>query len=134
LAFYRRASIFVGGKMPAQYIPILMVAMVAGLFPLAALAILKRAAALPPQAPEATQAQEIRGSAPEDMASDGSSVKFYIAGALFVIFAAAMGLLFPWSIQFSQMGAYGLLVMLTFLGILLAGYAWLYQKGALDWR
>jgi NADH-quinone oxidoreductase subunit A len=45
-----------------------------------------------------------------------------------------MGLLFPWSIQFSQMGGYGLLVMLTFLGILLAGYAWLYQKGALDWR
>jgi NADH-quinone oxidoreductase subunit A len=120
--------------MPAQYIPILMVAMVAGLFPLAALAILKRASAPPPQAPEATQAQEIRGPGTEDMALDGSSVKFYIAGALFVIFAAAMGLLFPWSIQFSQLGAYGLLVMLTFLGILLAGYAWLYQKGALDWR
>jgi NADH:ubiquinone oxidoreductase subunit 3 (subunit A) len=31
------------------------------------------------------------------------------------------------------MGAYGLLVMLTFLGMLLAGYAWVHKKGALDW-
>jgi NADH-quinone oxidoreductase subunit A len=119
--------------MPAQYIPILIVAMVAGLFPLAALAILKRARVLPPPAPEATQAPEISSSPTEDIASDRSSVKFYIAGALFVIFAAALAFLFPWSIQFSHMGAYGLLVMLIFLGMLLAGYAWVYKKGALDW-
>jgi NADH-quinone oxidoreductase subunit A len=119
--------------MPGQYIPILIVAMVAGVFPLAALAILKRASAVSPPAPETNPGHEISNSATEVVAEENISVKFYIAGALFVIFAAALAFLFPWSIQFSQMGAYGLLVILTFLGILLAGYAWLYKKGALDW-
>ncbi len=119
--------------MPTQYIPILIVAAVAGIFPLAALAILKRTLALPPPAPETFPGDEIGRVSTEHIAPDNNSVKFYIAGALFVIFAAAMTFLFPWSIQFSQMGAYGLLVMLTFLGILLAGYAWVYKKGALDW-
>jgi NADH:ubiquinone oxidoreductase subunit 3 (subunit A) len=31
------------------------------------------------------------------------------------------------------MGAYGLMTMVVFLGILLVGYVWLYKKGALDW-
>jgi NADH:ubiquinone oxidoreductase subunit 3 (subunit A) len=31
------------------------------------------------------------------------------------------------------MGAFALVSMFVFLGILLVGYAWLYKKGALDW-
>jgi len=118
--------------MPSQYIPLLIVAIVAAVFPLAALAIFKRARPLSESTQETVQAQEISSPSAVE-AAEKSSVKFYIAGALFVILAATMAFLFPWSIQFSQMGAYGLLVMLTFLGVLLAGYAWLYKKGALDW-
>jgi len=31
------------------------------------------------------------------------------------------------------MGAFALISMFVFLGILLVGYIWLYKKGALDW-
>jgi NADH:ubiquinone oxidoreductase subunit 3 (subunit A) len=31
------------------------------------------------------------------------------------------------------MGAFALVSMFVFLGILLVGYVWLYKKGALDW-
>jgi NADH-quinone oxidoreductase subunit A len=119
--------------MPSQYIPILIVAMVAAIFPLAALAILKRAQADLPPAQTGDPVSEISGPAADEISADRNSVKFYLAGALFVIFAAAIALLVPWSIQFSHMGVYGLLVMLIFLSVLLSGYAWLYKKGALDW-
>jgi NADH:ubiquinone oxidoreductase subunit 3 (subunit A) len=32
-----------------------------------------------------------------------------------------------------HMGAFALISMFVFLGILLVGYVWLYKKGALDW-
>jgi NADH-quinone oxidoreductase subunit A len=119
--------------MPSQYIPILIVALVAAIFPLAVLAILKRAKADSPQAQTTDPVSEISVTAADQITADRNSVKFHMAAALFVIFAAAIALLFPWSIQFSQMGVYGLVVMLIFLGVLLSGYAWLYKKGALDW-
>jgi NADH-quinone oxidoreductase subunit A len=119
-------------KMPSQYIPILVVAIVVAMFPAAALVIFKRNRA----ASETTEAGETpcpRGLTPEDSAAGEYSVRFYIAGALFVIFDVAIVFLFCWAIKFSQMGVYGLFVMLPFVGILLAGYAWLYKNGALDW-
>jgi NADH-quinone oxidoreductase subunit A len=33
----------------------------------------------------------------------------------------------------AHLGAFALISMLVFLGILLVGYAWIYKKGALDW-
>jgi len=46
--------------------------------------------------------------------------------------------LFPWAILYrswlaAHMGAFALISMFVFLGILLIGYIWLYKKGALDW-
>jgi NADH:ubiquinone oxidoreductase subunit 3 (subunit A) len=36
-------------------------------------------------------------------------------------------------VKFAELGVYGLLTMLLFLGALIAGYFWLYRVGALDW-
>jgi len=57
---------------------------------------------------------------------------------LFVIFDVETMFLFPWAILYrswvvKHMGAFALVSMFVFLGILLVGYAWLYKKGALDW-
>ena len=56
----------------------------------------------------------------------------------FVIFDVEIIFLFPWAILYrswvaQHMGAFALVSMFVFLGILLVGYAWLYKKGALDW-
>jgi NADH-quinone oxidoreductase subunit A len=117
--------------MPSQYIPILIVAIVVAVFPAAALVIFKRNH----KASETAEAGETpyeRELPPEDAAAGNYSERLYIAGALFVIFDVAIVFLFSWAIKFSQMGVYGLFVMLPFVGILLAGYAWLYKNGALD--
>jgi len=118
--------------MPSQYIPILIVAIVVAAFPAAALVIFTRNRT----ASETTEAGEKsyeRELAPQGAAAGKYSVRFYIAGALFVVFDVAIVFLFSWAIKFSQMGVYGLFVVLPFAGILLAGYAWLYKNGALDW-
>ena len=61
------------------------------------------------------------------------SVRFYMVAILFVIFDVETIFLFPWAIKYGQLGVYGLVTMLVFLGILIIGYVWLYRKGALDW-
>jgi len=57
---------------------------------------------------------------------------------LFVIFDVETMFLFPWAILYRtwvavHLGAFALISMMVFLGILLIGYIWLYKKGALDW-
>jgi NADH-quinone oxidoreductase subunit A len=57
---------------------------------------------------------------------------------LFVIFDVETMFLFPWAILYrgwiaQHLGAFALVSMFVFLGILLVGYVWLYKKGALDW-
>ena len=41
--------------------------------------------------------------------------------------------LFPLAVKFKYFGLFGLLEMLIFLGILIVGYIWIWQKGALEW-
>jgi NADH-quinone oxidoreductase subunit A len=115
-------------KMPSQYIPILVVAILAASFPVIGLFWVTR---LSPELE--TPALHVESQERAVEAGHSDSMRFYIAGSLFVIFDAAIVLLCVWAIKFSQMGVYGLIVMLAFLGILLAGYAWVCKKGVLDW-
>ncbi|MGH9698561.1 MAG: NADH-quinone oxidoreductase subunit A [Candidatus Acidiferrales bacterium] len=117
---------------PVHYIPILIFAALAAAFPVVALVVFKRAHPDPPPAEVRGEAHECVVSA-EGAAHGWHGDRLYIVAILFVIFDAEIVFLFPWAVKFSQMGAYGLLSMGVFLGILIVGYIWLYQKGALDW-
>jgi NADH-quinone oxidoreductase subunit A len=123
-------------KMPSQYIPILIFALLAASFPALSFALLRRVRRKFPtaSAPGGTPAEpEAREISAEDLVREKKSVGLPMVAMLFVIFAAAMMFLFPWAIKFSQMGWYGLIIVIVFLGILLCGYAWLSKKGALHW-
>jgi NADH-quinone oxidoreductase subunit A len=52
---------------------------------------------------------------------------------LFVVFDVETIFLYPWAVQFQILGLYGLIEMLVFLGILVVGYVWLWNRGAFDW-
>jgi NADH-quinone oxidoreductase subunit A len=117
---------------PAPYIPILIFAALAAAFPVVALVVFKRLRPDPPPAEAKHEAYEC-GVPAMETAHGRYDDRFYIVAILFVIFDAEIIFLFPWAVKFSQMGAYGLLSMAVFLGILFVGYIWLYQKGVLDW-
>jgi NADH-quinone oxidoreductase subunit A len=118
--------------MPTQYIPILIFAFLAAAFFVVTLFIFKYIRPDKPAGGAKLEPYEC-GVPPEGGARGRYSVRFYIVAILFVIFDVETIFLFPWAIQYSQLGAYGLLTMLVFLGILLVGYVWLLKKGALDW-
>jgi NADH-quinone oxidoreductase subunit A len=39
----------------------------------------------------------------------------------------------PWAVRFQSLGLLGLIEMLVFIGILLAGFWYAWKKGALEW-
>jgi NADH-quinone oxidoreductase subunit A len=122
----------VNPAMPSQYIPILIYALLAAAFPAVTLVVFKFIR--PDMKPNGAKLEPYEcGVPPEGNARGRYSVRFYMVAILFVIFDVETIFLFPWAIKYGQLGVYGLVTMLVFLGILLIGYVWLYRKGALDW-
>ncbi len=61
------------------------------------------------------------------------SPRFYVVAMLFVIFDIEAIFIFPWAVIFDELGVYGFLEMLSFIGLLFAGYVYAWKKGALEW-
>lgn len=61
------------------------------------------------------------------------SPRFYIVAMLFVIFDIEAIFMFPWAVIFDNLGRYGFVEMLAFIGLLVVGYVYAWKKGALEW-
>lgn len=60
-------------------------------------------------------------------------VRFYLVAILFIIFDLEVAFLFPWAVAFSDLGWFGFISMMIFLGILTIGFIYEWKKGALEW-
>ena len=60
-------------------------------------------------------------------------MRYYIIAMLFVIFDIEVIFMIPWAVRFQSLGLLGLIEMLVFLSILLAGFWYAWKKGALEW-
>jgi NADH-quinone oxidoreductase subunit A len=123
--------------MPDAYIPVLIFALIVLSFPVLALLIFKLIRPESRGGPAKFQPYEC-GVPAESNARGRYSARFYVVAMLFVIFDVETIFLFPWAILYrgwinQHMGAFALVSMFVFLGVLLVGYIWLYKKGALDW-
>jgi NADH-quinone oxidoreductase subunit A len=61
-------------------------------------------------------------------------VRFYLVAILFIIFDLEVAFLFPWAVSLSDIGVFGFLSMMAFLGVLTVGFIYEWCKGALDWE
>jgi NADH:ubiquinone oxidoreductase subunit 3 (subunit A) len=59
--------------------------------------------------------------------------RYYLVALVFVIFDVEAIFLLPWAVSLRDMGAVALWSMLIFLAILLLGWIYAVQKGALRW-
>tara|TARA_B110000263_G_scaffold218915_1_gene205849 strand:- start:421 stop:819 length:399 start_codon:yes stop_codon:yes gene_type:complete len=59
--------------------------------------------------------------------------KYYMYALLFVIFDIETVFLFPWAIQFGQLGMFALVEMFIFVGILVVGLIYAWKVKALEW-
>jgi NADH-quinone oxidoreductase subunit A len=73
------------------------------------------------------------GIEPQTDARDRYSVRYYLVAMLFVIFDVETVFMFPWAVNVDRLALFGLVEMIVFLAILVAGYVYAWKKGALDW-
>ncbi len=117
--------------MLASYLPVLVFVVIAISVPVVGLGIGRL---LRPARPSESKLSPYEcGIEPESDARDRISVRFYIIAILFVIFDVETVFLFPWAVLYKQLALFGLIEMLIFLGILIAGYFYVWKKGALEW-
>ncbi len=74
------------------------------------------------------------GVTPVGDAREPFSVSFYLVGMLFILFDVEVVFLYPWAVIYRSLKWSGFIEMLLYIAILLAGYAYIWKKGALDWK
>jgi len=73
------------------------------------------------------------GSAPVGDARGRFSISFYLVGMLFILFDVETVFLFPWAVIYKELKWFGFFEMFVFILVLLAGFVYVWMKGALDW-
>ncbi len=61
-------------------------------------------------------------------------VRYYLVAILFIIFDLEIAFLFPWAVVLDEIGMFGYLSMVVFLGILVIGFIYEWMNGALEWE
>jgi NADH-quinone oxidoreductase subunit A len=62
------------------------------------------------------------------------SIKFYLIAILFILFDVELVFLYPWAVAYSALGGWGLATMGIFLGVLMVGFFYAWDNGALEWQ
>ena len=73
------------------------------------------------------------GMPPVGDARERQSVKFYLVAMIFLLFDIEIAFLYPWAIAFRELGRVAFWQIVTFMGLLLVGYIYVWRKGAFDW-
>jgi NADH-quinone oxidoreductase subunit A len=61
------------------------------------------------------------------------SIKYFLVAILFVLFDVEVIFMYPWAINFRELGKEGMIEMFIFMATLLLGFFYVIKKGALDW-
>ncbi|HRG58078.1 MAG TPA: NADH-quinone oxidoreductase subunit A [Bacteroidia bacterium] len=62
------------------------------------------------------------------------SIKYFLVAILFVLFDVEVIFMYPWAVNFKNLGMFGFLEMIMFMGFLLLGFFYIVKKGALKWE
>ncbi len=70
---------------------------------------------------------------PQPVGGGKIPVKYYITAMLFIVFDIEIIFLYPWAVQFDQLGVFGLVEMVLFIATVFVAYAYVWRRGGLDW-
>ena len=71
----------------------------------------------------------IKGNARQPMA-----IKYFLVAILFVLFDVEVIFMYPWAVNFKELGVTGLVEMFIFMALLLTGFFYILKRGALKWE
>lgn len=73
------------------------------------------------------------GMEPVKSARERISIKYYMVAMLFILFDIEVVFMYPWAVNFRSLGMLGFIEMVVFIVILMAGFLYLWKKGAFEW-
>ena len=62
------------------------------------------------------------------------AIKFSTIAIFFIIFDIELLFVWPWATVFKSLGWFGYSIMLVFLGVLMLGFLYIWQKRGLEWE
>ena len=62
------------------------------------------------------------------------AIKFSTIAIFFIIFDIELLFVWPWATVFKSLGWFGYSIMLLFLGVLMLGFLYIWQKRGLEWE
>lgn len=74
------------------------------------------------------------GQEPFSLPMGKLAIRFYLTAILFILFDVELVFLYPWAVVYRALGVSGLVQMGVFLGILMAGFVYAWDNGALKWQ
>jgi len=75
------------------------------------------------------------GIEPSPQAAGGGRfpVKYFLTAMLFIVFDIEIVFLYPWAVAFDQLGLFGLVEMVLFIGTVFVAFAYVWRRGGLEW-
>ena len=118
--------------MLGEYLPILILLVLAGAFAVGSLVV---ASLMGPDRPNPTKlaAYECGNEPLARVKGAQFSVKFYLVALSFLIFDVETVFFYPWALMVGPMGWFALAAMAVFIAVLFVGLFYEFQVGALDW-
>jgi NADH-quinone oxidoreductase subunit A len=114
-----------------SYLPVIMLVLVAAGFAVAVL-LASHVIGRPRPTPAKSETYEC-GVPPIGTARERFPVKFFVVCLVFILFDVDAAFLYPWALVLRDLGLFGLIEMLIFVGILGGGFVYAWKSGALDW-
>ncbi len=65
--------------------------------------------------------------------SERFPIKFYLVAMLFILFDVDAAFLYPWALIYKELGMFGFIEMMVFMGLLSSGFAYAWKSGAFEW-
>lgn len=62
------------------------------------------------------------------------SIKYFLVAILFVLFDVEVIFMYPWAVNFKDLGVRGFIEMGLFIAFFLVGFYYIMKKGALKWE
>lgn len=72
---------------------------------------------------------EVQGNARQPV-----SIKYFLIAILFVLFDVEVIFFYPYAVNFRALGWDGFMAVLLFVGLFMAGFLYIFRKGAFKWE
>ncbi len=62
------------------------------------------------------------------------AIKYFLVAIIFVLFDIEVIFMYPWAVNFKELGMLGVIEVFTFIALLLVGFYYMLSKNALKWE